>query len=70
LSGASGYSKDLGDLALGVLGNNRLWNAFVAQFGLDSDQLKADIDQGNVTNYLHLIELWLQSANISAGGFI
>jgi hypothetical protein len=70
LSGASGYSKDLGYLALGVLGNNRLWNAFVAQFGLDSDQLKADIDQGNVTNYLHLIELWLQSANISAGGFI
>jgi len=70
LAGANTRQGTLADIAIRNLEQNRLWQQFLTQYGLDATKVNADIANGNVTNYLKLLELWLTSANIAAGGFI
>lgn len=60
----------LADIALRTLDQNRQWQQFLAQFGLDRDQVAAQIQQGNMTVVIALINAFTQAAAVSAGGFI
>jgi hypothetical protein len=42
----------LGDIALRSLDQNRLWNQFLAQYGLDRDKVQWDMQHGNTDQYL------------------
>jgi hypothetical protein len=70
LTGGTQRQKALADIAIANLDQNRLWQEFIAKNGLDRDRLTHDIENGNIDQYLQLLQLWLQSANIAAGGFI
>lgn len=60
----------LADIAIRNLEQNRLWNQFLAEFGLKRDQVMYEIQNGNMDGIMGLLAMYLQSAGISAGGFI
>lgn len=68
----SGTDRDrmFATIALESLSQNRQWNEFLAQNGLDRERLKFDIEQGNTSNLIALIDLWLRGAGQAAGGTI
>ncbi len=70
LAGGTGRQTALSNIAIANLEQNRLWQQFITQFGLDSEKVNSDIATGNTSQYLQLLQLWLQGANIAAGGFI
>lgn len=57
-------------LGLGELEQNRMWQQFLLDHGLDRDRVRADIMQGNTDQYLQLLQLWLNAAQTSANGYI
>lgn len=57
-------------LALGELEQNRLWNQFLSDFGLNKQKVAYDMQAGNTDQYLQLLQLWLQAAQTSANGYI
>jgi hypothetical protein len=70
LGGGTERQQVLGDLAIKNLEQNRLWQKFLADNQLDTAKVNEEIRKGNSDTYLQLLQLWLQGANISAGGFI
>lgn len=50
----------LGQLALGQLSENRQWNQFLANFGLDREKFLADIERGDTDQYMQLLRIWLE----------
>jgi hypothetical protein len=60
----------LSTIAIQTLEQNRLWQQFLAQFGLDRDKAAAEIQQGQGDQLLRLFELYLKQAEIAANGFI
>jgi len=70
LSGATNRQNVVSNIALAALDRNMAWNQFLATFGLTRDQIKYEIQQGNLQTVLPYIQLFLQSAGISAGGYV
>lgn len=60
----------LGDIALRSLDQNRLWNQFLAQYGLDREKVAYDMQHGNTDQYLQLLQIWLASARTSDEGYV
>jgi hypothetical protein len=70
INAGTGRQKVLSDIALGNLEQNRLWNQFLASYGLDRDKVLYDMSHGNVDQYLTLLDLYLKNAQTSANGYI
>lgn len=65
---ANGMTNSQVQLQLGLLSNNREWNQFLAQLGLDRDTLTNQINQGNADQALKLIQAFnANSSNANAG---
>lgn len=62
--------QQLDALGLAELTQNRLWNQFLADYGLNRDQVAYDMQRGNTDQYLQLLRLWLESAQTAGNGFI
>lgn len=60
----------LSDVALRELDQNRLWNQFLAQFGLDRDKAMYDVQLGQGQQLLQLFALYLQQAQQAANGYV
>lgn len=70
LSQSTDRQKMLADVAARSLDQNMAWNEFLANYGLQRDQIMAQIQQGNITAMLPLIQAFLQSSGQSNQGFI
>lgn len=60
----------LGDIALRSLDQNRLWNQFLAQYGLDRDRVQYDMQHGNTEQYLELLQIWLANGRTASEGYV
>lgn len=60
----------LSDIALRSLDQNIQWQEFLANFGLQRDQITQMIQNGNISGLQQLLQLFLQTVNVSTGGFI
>jgi hypothetical protein len=60
----------LSDIAVRNLEQNRLWNQFLAQHGLDRDRIMYELQNGQMEALAPLLLAFSQFANISSGGFI
>ena len=61
-------NKVTGELAVAQLSNNRAWNQFMLQYGLDKQKIEYDMQNGNIRNYMDLIKMFLSSgADLSNG---
>lgn len=60
----------LAQIALNSLANNQQWNEFLATYGLNRDQVMAEIQNGNLSSIATLLQIFMQGAGTSAGGFI
>lgn len=56
--------------ALDNLNQNRQWNQFLAQHGLDREKLMFEMEQGNIEVILPIIQQFIQASGISAGGHV
>lgn len=52
--------KMIGELAVANLSQNRQWNQFMLQYGLDKEKIMNDISMGNIDRYTNLIGMFLQ----------
>ena len=68
LNSASGHSAQLGALTVQMLDQNRQWNQFLAQLGLDREKVMADIANGNITQWMSLIQAFIQTLGTAAQG--
>lgn len=64
------YNLGLGQLALGNLNSNNAWNMFIAQHGLDSQRLAFEMQNGNMQNFITMLEMFNRAAQNSAGGHV
>lgn len=62
--------QQLDALGLAQLEQNRLWNQFIADFGLNRDRVLYDMQHGNTDQYLQMLQLWLNAAGTAANGYI
>lgn len=60
----------LSNIALKSLEDNQQWNEFLANFGLQKDQVAEQLAQGRITSLVPLLQMFLQMAGASAQGFI
>lgn len=60
----------LAGIALDSLSQNTAWTEFLANYGLNRDQVLASIQNGNVGSLLTLLTLFEQTSNTSATGHI
>ena len=60
----------LSNIALQSLSQNMEWNKFLAQLGLERGKVMAELQAGRVENMLPLIQMFLQLAQTSAGGYV
>ena len=61
LQGGTARQGMLADVALKNLSENRMWNQFLANFGLTQQQVAAQIAQGNTSQLIELLKLYTQS---------
>lgn len=60
----------LADIALRTLQTNMAWSQFLANFGLQRDQVLAMLQQGRVDDVQELLNSFLSLASLSRGGYI
>jgi hypothetical protein len=60
----------LAKIALMSLEQNQSWARFLAEHGLERDKVMYEIQNGNLTNYIPLLQSFLQVASLSRGGYI
>lgn len=70
LTSATNRQSALSDVAIRTLEQNRIFNQFIATYGLDKVKVLADIANGQGEQYLKLLELELKKAELAAGGYI
>lgn len=70
LSTGSSRQVALANIALQTLEQNRQWQQFLAQYGLDRDRIAAEIQHGNMQDVIGLINAFLTSVTTSTGGYI
>lgn len=62
--------QTLANIALGTLDRNIQWNEFLANYGLNRDQIAEQLQQGRTGQVIQLLQLFLNSAQIATGGYI
>lgn len=70
LGGGTQRQTALSQIALQSLEQDDQWNEFVANYGLNKDQVAAQIKNGNIQSLIPLLTAFLQSASQGAQGFI
>lgn len=60
----------LANIALQTLDQNRQWQQFLMQYGLDRDKLANDIQNGNLDEVIKIIMAFINSGQVGAGGHI
>lgn len=70
MQGATGRQNAISQIALQNLSENRLWNQFISQFGLDQQKVAADIQNGNVANLIPLLQMFSQNSKTSSEGHV
>ena len=58
------------DSAIRVLDQNRLWNEFLATYGLDRAKTLNDMQQGRYLHLMPMIQQFMNMLQISTGGFV
>jgi len=54
--------------ALSVLDRNMEWNKFLAEFGLERDQVIETIDQGRFAEIMPLLQAYMDAVKVAAAG--
>lgn len=57
-------------IALEKMSQNRMWNQFLAEHGLNRDRLQHEIQNGRIDQLLQLLQTFLGGAGVGAGGRI
>ena len=57
-------------IALANLRENREWNQFLAQYGMDRDQILEDLQMGRLQNVLPILQAFMNATQISTQGYI
>ena len=70
IRGATDRQEVISNIALGVLDRNMAWNMFLAQFGLQRDEVMNQIRSGNLAAILPILSTFIQAAQTAAGGFV
>lgn len=70
IAGGTDRQHVLGDLAIRELEQNRLFNQFLATYGLDVDKFLNELQSGKNTALIALLQQFLNATGISTGGFI
>lgn len=70
IQGGTDRQAMLSDVALKTLAQNQAWSQFVAEFGLDRDKMLYDMESGNIAQYLPLLNLFIQLAQLSSRGYV
>lgn len=60
----------LANIALKTLEDNMQWNEFLANFGLQKDQIAEQLAQGRINSLVPLLSLFLQMSGQAAGGYL
>lgn len=60
----------LADIALRSLQTNMAWSQFLAQFGLQRDQVMYEMQNGNIEQMLPLLQAFLQLGQMSNAGYV
>lgn len=60
----------LSDVAIRSLEQNRLWNQFLANYGLDRDKTMYELQNGNIQALLPLLSLFNQFSNTANQGYV
>lgn len=60
----------LGNLALQNLDQNRQWNQFLAQYGLDKQKIINDLNSGNYAQLQSLLSMFMNFTSMTNGGYI
>tara|TARA_R100000808_G_scaffold780_4_gene3787 strand:+ start:10545 stop:12656 length:2112 start_codon:yes stop_codon:yes gene_type:complete len=58
------------DSAIKVLEQNRLWNQFLAEYGLDRAKTMNDLQTGRYLHLMPMIQQFMNMLQISTGGFV
>ena len=58
------------DSAIRVLDQNRLWNQFLAEYGLDRAKTLNDLQTGRYLHLMPMIQQFMNMLQISTGGFV
>lgn len=67
---AGNRQQMLADIAAKSLEDNMAWNEFIANFGLNREQVQEQIQSGRIDQLLPMIQLFISLANSARGGFI
>jgi len=70
LSQAHGRQMGLSQIALQSLAQNMEWNKFLAEFGLDRDQVMEEMQSGRLEALLPLLQLFIQLTGQSQRGYV
>ncbi len=68
INSATGRQTALSNIALQTLDRNIAWNQFLANLGLDRDQIMYQLQNGQLNALNPLLQMFMQGANTSAGG--
>ena len=60
----------LADLALRQLQTNMAWNQFLAQFGLQRDQVMYEIQNGGIENLMPILQAFMQLGGMANQGYV
>lgn len=60
----------LADIALRSLQTNMAWSQFLAEFGLKRDQVMYEMQNGNIEQFLPLLQSFIQLGGMAAGGHV
>lgn len=70
LNSATQRQQVLADIALGTLDRNIYWNKFLAELGLERDQIMHQLQNGRVENLQSLMMLFQQFISSARGGYV
>ena len=69
INSINGIQEMRTNAALSVLDRNMEWNKFLAEFGLERDQVIETIDSGRFAEILPLLQAYMDAVQVSAGGY-
>lgn len=62
--------KVVGQLAVDNLNQNRMWNQFLAEYGLNREKVMSEIQNGNIGAYTGLINAFMQYGQSQSNGYV
>lgn len=70
IQAAGGRQEMLSNIALQSLDRNMAWNMFLAKLGMERSQVMEEMQSGRIEDLMPLIQMFLQTGGMSAGGFV